>query len=246
MSRFFHKKTPHEIIREQKLNIGKSIREIQREIKRLEREETRMTNEIKKLAKLGRQNAVKAMAKDLVTTKHQIDKLETVVAQLNSTKNKLTEMNSVVAVTEAMNGICVAMQRVNDATQLPAMQKVMNDFEKQNQELGIKTTMASDMINSGMQEEGVEEEAELEIDRVLTEIGLDVENGLKPVPQRTAASKRQTERRQMQMEGGGMKGRKQNVEDDDLDLPGARKPKAFDDEEEDEEDDDIVSRLANL
>ena len=125
---FFHKKTPQEIIREQKLNISHSIREIQREIKRLEREEKRLTNEIKRMAKAGRTGTVRVVAADLVKTKKQIDKLETVVAQLNSTKMKLTEMSSMVAVTDAMQGVTTAMRKVNQATKLPAMQKVVNDF----------------------------------------------------------------------------------------------------------------------
>ena len=124
----FKKKTQQEIIRDQKLAIGRSVREIQREIRRLEREEARQTAEIKKMARAGRQGTVKVMAADLVKTKKQIDKLNIVVAQLNSTKMKLTEMSSMVAVTEAMTGVTQAMRSVNQATNLPAMQKVMDDF----------------------------------------------------------------------------------------------------------------------
>ncbi|EDR21527.1 charged multivesicular body protein 2A, putative [Entamoeba dispar SAW760] len=247
MSKLFHKKTPQEIVREQKLNISKSIREITRESKRLEREEVRLTNEIRKMARLGRTNTVKVMAADLVKTKKQIDKLQVVIAQLNSTKMKLTEMSSMVAVTEAMNGVTNAMRKVNEATKLPAMQKVMNDFEKQNAELGIKNTMVSDMVNEGYEGDDIEEETELEVDKVLTEIGLDVENGLKPVPETRQRNTRLKERRQVQMEGGVKTKKGSNEQPEDLDVPGSRVPKAFNEGEEDgDDDDDIVSRIANL
>ncbi|BFU24478.1 SNF7 family protein [Entamoeba histolytica HM-1:IMSS-B] len=246
MSRLFHKKTPQEIVREQKLNISKSIREITRESKRLEREEVRLTNEIRKMARLGRTNTVKVMAADLVKTKKQIDKLQVVIAQLNSTKMKLTEMSSMVAVTEAMNGVTNAMRKVNEATKLPAMQKVMNDFEKQNAELGIKNTMVSDMVNEGYEGDDIEEETELEVDKVLTEIGLDVENGLKPVPETRQRNTRLKERRQVQMEGGVKTRNEGNEQPEDLDTPGSRVPKAFNEGEDDEDEDDIVSRIANL
>ncbi|EKE42235.1 hypothetical protein ENUP19_0061G0134 [Entamoeba nuttalli] len=246
MSRLFHKKTPQEIVREQKLNISKSIREITRESKRLEREEVRLTNEIRKMARLGRTNTVKVMAADLVKTKKQIDKLQVVIAQLNSTKMKLTEMSSMVAVTEAMNGVTNAMRKVNEATKLPAMQKVMNDFEKQNAELGIKNTMVSDMVNEGYEGDDIEEETELEVDKVLTEIGLDVENGLKPVPETRQRNTRLKERRQVQMEGGVKTRKEGNEQPEDLDTPGSRVPKAFNEGEDDEDEDDIVSRIANL
>ncbi|ELP87769.1 charged multivesicular body protein 2A, putative [Entamoeba invadens IP1] len=235
---FFHKKTPQEIVREQKLNIGRSIREITRESKRLEREELKLTNEIKKQARAGRTNTVKVMAADLVRTKQQIDKLQTVVAQLNSTKMKLTEMSSMVAVNDAMSGVTNAMRKVNEATKLPAMQKVVNDFEKQNNELGIKTTMVGEMVNDSYQGENIEEQTELEVDKVLTEIGLDVENGLKPVPERREATRKVREKKIVQVEGAD----DQPVQ---APQPGSSKPKAFDDGDDDD-DDDIVNRIANL
>ncbi|KAL7712322.1 SNF7 family protein [Entamoeba marina] len=235
MSRLFHKKTPQEIAREQKLNISKSIREINREIKRLEREESRLTNDIKKMARAGRSNTVKVMAGDLVKTKKQIDKLQVIVAQLNSTKMKMTEVSSMAAVTEAMTGVTNAMNKVNQATKLPAMQKVVNDFEKQNSELGIKTAMVGDMVQEGYNADEIEEEGELEIDKVLSSIGLDVENGLRPVPE-TRRTERNRERRQRQLEGGVKSGK-----DEDDDIPASRVPQAFDDSDEDE--DDIIARI---
>ena len=63
-----------EVLRENKRLINRAIRELDREKMGLEREEKRLTMEIKKAAKENQMSAVKIMAKDLVRTRQHIAK----------------------------------------------------------------------------------------------------------------------------------------------------------------------------
>ena len=63
-----------EVLRENKRLINRAIRELDREKMGLEREEKRLTMEIKKAAKENQMPAVKIMAKDLVRTRQHVAK----------------------------------------------------------------------------------------------------------------------------------------------------------------------------
>lgn len=63
-----------EVMRENKRMINRAVRELDREKVGLEREEKRLTMEIKKAAKENQMKAVKIMAKDLVRTRQHVTK----------------------------------------------------------------------------------------------------------------------------------------------------------------------------
>jgi charged multivesicular body protein 2A len=63
-----------EVLRENKRTINRAIRELDREKAGLERDEKRLTVEIKKAAKENQMQSVKIMAKDLVRTRQHITK----------------------------------------------------------------------------------------------------------------------------------------------------------------------------
>jgi Snf7 len=63
-----------EVMRENKRMINRAVRELDREKVGLEREEKRLTMEIKKAARENQIGAVRTMAKDLVRTRQHISK----------------------------------------------------------------------------------------------------------------------------------------------------------------------------
>ncbi|KAG6504574.1 hypothetical protein ZIOFF_036908 [Zingiber officinale] len=79
---FGKRKTPAELLRENKRMLDKSIREIERERQGLQAQEKKLIVEIKKTAKQGQMAAVKVMAKDLIRTRHQITKFYALKSQL--------------------------------------------------------------------------------------------------------------------------------------------------------------------
>lgn len=72
---FGKKKTPAEILRENKRMLDKAIRELDRERMGLQTQEKKIVAEIKKMAKDGQMDAVKVMAKSLVRNRHAVTKL---------------------------------------------------------------------------------------------------------------------------------------------------------------------------
>lgn len=64
------------------------------------------------------------------------------------------------------------MKTMNRRVNLPAIQKIMMDFEKQNMTMELKEEMMNESIDDALNEEGEEEETDEVINKVLDEIGI--------------------------------------------------------------------------
>ena len=66
------KKTPKELARENKRIVDRAVRQIERERMKLDTNEKKVLEEIKKLAKKNQHGPAKALSKDLIRTRNQI------------------------------------------------------------------------------------------------------------------------------------------------------------------------------
>nr|CAD1822082.1 unnamed protein product [Ananas comosus var. bracteatus] len=184
---FGKKKTPAELLRENKRMLDKSIREIERERQGLQAQEKKLIAEIKKTAKQGQMGAAKVMAKDLIRTRHQITKFYALKSQLQGVSLRIQTMKSTQAMGEAMKGVTRAMQQMNRQMNLPELQKIMQEFERQNEQMEMVSEVMGDAIDDAL--EGYEEEEETEelVNQVLDEIGVDVNAELVKAPSSAVA-----------------------------------------------------------
>lgn len=179
---FGSRKTPEQMLRENKRLIDKSIREIDRERTNMERQETKLKNDIKKAAKDGHMDSVKIMARDLVRTRTNIKKFYLMRANMQGVQMKLTTIKSSTTMAQSMKGVTKAMQRMNKKVNLPQFQKLIMEFEKQNEMMDMKSEMITDAIDDAMGASDDEEETDQVLNQVLGELGLSIGDGLVPVP----------------------------------------------------------------
>jgi len=203
MSRLFHRKTPQEMMREQQRLVQRSIREIDRERMSLQQNEKKTIIEIKKLAKQGQVPAAKILAKDLVRTRSYITKMYTMRAQLQTVSMQLSTMKTTAAMNSAMAGATKAMMRMNAKMNLPAMQKITMEFQKQNEIMGMKEEMINDTLDE-MADEDEDEESEEVINQTLEEIGIDLGASLADVPATKTATKASAQKARPQKVAAGV------------------------------------------
>ena len=86
---FGKKKTPKELLRENKRQIDRAIRDIDRERMSLQSQEKKLIVEMKKMAKNNQNEAVKVMAKSLIRMRHNITKYYTVKSQLQAVSMRM-------------------------------------------------------------------------------------------------------------------------------------------------------------
>jgi charged multivesicular body protein 2A len=183
MGGVFGKEKPlKEQLRENKRMITRAIRELDREKRSLEKEEQRLTIEIKKMAKENQMKAVKIMAKDLVRTRQYITKFIEMRSHLQGCALKLQTVKSHAAMAEAMANTAKAMHKMNKAVNVPAINKMMAEFEKENMKSEMMQEMMGDAIDDALEGEEDEEEEEKIVNQVLDEIGIDMQNEVPNAP----------------------------------------------------------------
>jgi charged multivesicular body protein 2A len=173
MGNLFGKEKPlKEVLRENKRMINRAVRELDRERTSLEREEKRLTIEIKKAAKQQQMTAVNIMAKDLVRTRAHITKFIEMRSHLQSCGLKLQTVKSHQAMADAMKSTTKAMMKMNKVVDAPAINKMMKDFEKENMKSELMQEVMGDMMDDVMEQDGDEEEEGKIVSQVLDEIGV--------------------------------------------------------------------------
>jgi len=112
------------------------------------------------------------MAKDLVRTRTYITKFIEMRSHLQGASLKLQTVKSHQALAESMSSVAKAMIKVNKAVNVPAINKMMQDFARENEKSELMQEMMGDAMDDVM--EGNEEEEEQVVNQVLDEIGIKV------------------------------------------------------------------------
>lgn len=71
-----------------------------------------------------------------------------------------------------MSGVTKAMANMNRQLNLPQIQKILHEFEKQSEIMDMKEEMINEHIDDAMEDEGDEEESDAVVSQVLDELGL--------------------------------------------------------------------------
>ena len=159
-------------MRQQQRALNRTVRELDRERTKLEQQEKKIIADIKKMAKQGQMDAVKIMAKDLVRTRNFVKKFILMRANIQAVSLKIQTMRSTAAMAKAMQGVTKAMATMNKKMNLPQLQKIMMEFEKQSEIMDMKDEMMSDTMDDVLGEEDDEEESEAVVQQVFDELGL--------------------------------------------------------------------------
>lgn len=75
---------------------------------------------------------------------------------------------------EAMKGVTKAMGQMNRQMNLPNLQKIMQDFERQNEKMELTMEVMGDAIDDALEGDEEEEETDDLVNQVLDEIGIDI------------------------------------------------------------------------
>lgn len=183
------------------------MRDLDRERMKMEQQEKKVIADIKKLAKDNQMDAVKIMAKDLVRTRRQARKFMLMKANIQvkspsihpstlsnkilyhfqAVSLKIQTLKSQNTMAQAMKGVSRAMANMNRQLNLPQIQQILHEFEKQSEIMDMKEEMINDAIDDAMEDEGDEEESDAVVAQVLDELGLQLTDQLSGLPQASGA-----------------------------------------------------------
>ena len=175
------KKTPEEIVKENKRLINKSLRHLERERSKMEREEPKILNDIKKLAQKGLHGPAKIRAKDLARLRNQVSQLYVLGSQLKGITMQLAAVQGNAAVMEALQKSTQAISAVEHSMSIKDIMNMVKDYAKESEKLGMKTEMMGDAVEEAIDTGDVDAEGEKIYSQICDDINVDYENDAGPI-----------------------------------------------------------------
>lgn len=179
---FGKRMSPAERLRKHQRSLEKTQRELDRERVKLENQEKKLIQEIKKSARNGQMGACKIQAKDLVRTRRYVEKFCAMRTQLQAISLRIQTVRTNEQMMQAMKGATGILGNMNRSMNLPALQRIAMEFERENDVMDQRQEMMDDAIDdiTGLEDEIDGEEI---VEQVLEEIGVDLKNSMGDTPQ---------------------------------------------------------------
>ncbi|EYC08514.1 hypothetical protein Y032_0065g3590 [Ancylostoma ceylanicum] len=179
MGLFGKKKDPKEQVREMQRKMRGEIRALDRQIYGIQREEQKVTKEIKEAAKKGDRDVCVVLAKSLLQSRKAVAKIHVSKAQINSvimcmqeqlaTMRMAGSLQKSTQVLQAMQNLVKFSELSIAFCQVPEIMKTMREMSQEMMKLGIIDEMIEETMDS-MEPADLEEAAQEEVDRILWEV----------------------------------------------------------------------------
>lgn len=155
-------------------------RELERERVKLEVQEKKLLNEIKRSVKNNQLSAAKIQAKDLVRTRNYINKFNNMKTQLQAISLRIQSVRSNDQMTKSMRDATGLLSMMNQAMNLPQLQKISMDFERQNDLMDQRQEFMDEAIDNVMEDDEMDEDEEAEqiFNEILDQVGIDLSTKL--------------------------------------------------------------------
>ncbi|GAA5943628.1 hypothetical protein JCM3775_005832 [Rhodotorula graminis] len=171
VSRFLWGPTPQEKVRKWQQQLKKEQRALDREIHALDSAATKVKGDVKRLAQKGDTKNAKLLAREVVRSNRQKQRMLTSKAQLNSINMQLGHQLAMVKVTGTLQASTDIMKASNALVQLPQLAGTMREMSAEMMKAGIMTEMLDDTMETlDDADEELEDEAQEEVDKVLWQI----------------------------------------------------------------------------
>ncbi|KAK5080149.1 ESCRT-III subunit protein did4 [Exophiala xenobiotica] len=179
---FGKRMTPQEKLRKHQRALEKTMRELDREKKKLEGQQNTLQRSIKQNAEKGQLNAAKVQAKDLARTRKYIERFNQTSVQLKAISLRIQTVRTNEQMMQSMKGATRIIGGMNRTMNLPALSKIAQDFERENDIMEQRQEMMEDAVDDALGDPAEEEESEETINQILDELGVEFNSKLGETP----------------------------------------------------------------
>ncbi|KIO32838.1 hypothetical protein M407DRAFT_241276 [Tulasnella calospora MUT 4182] len=162
--------TPEERVRTWQQKLKTQQRGLDREIRQLTMAQSKAKASVKQLALKGDVKSARVLAKEVVRSEKQKQKLHVSKARLGSIGIQLSHQLAMVKVTGSLQKSTEIMKLSNDLIKLPQIGAAMREMSMEMTKAGIMEEMMEDTLATLDDDEELEEEADAEVDAVLFNI----------------------------------------------------------------------------
>lgn len=168
-----HPLVPPERVKQVQSQLRSEQRHLDREIRNIDSAVAKAKAEVKRLATKSDVKSAKILARQVVRSQAQRNRLVTSKARLNSIGLQLNHQMAMYKVTGSMQKSAEIMKLSNQLVKLPQMSATMRQMSEEMVKAGIMEEIMEDTLDSGVlgeDEEELEEEAQGQVDKVLFEL----------------------------------------------------------------------------
>ncbi|KAI0036766.1 vacuolar sorting protein Vps24 [Vararia minispora EC-137] len=169
INRFIYGPTPEERVSAWQTKLRGEGRTLDREMRQLDTETAKIKTSLKQAAKRGDVKSARVLARAIVRSSKQKDRLAVSKARLNSISMQLKEQLAMAKFTGSLQKSTEIMKLSNSLLKLPQISVTMREMSMEMTKAGIMEEMLDDIIDAEEDEE-LEEEADAEVDKVLFEL----------------------------------------------------------------------------
>ncbi|CDZ98720.1 Vacuolar sorting protein VPS24 [Phaffia rhodozyma] len=172
---FLYGKPPAEQLQEWQRKVAREQRQLDKEIRELTVGQQKVRADVKRLATKGDLKNARVLAREVVRSNKQVDRLHTSKARLKSVGMQLTHQSAMLKVTGSLQKSTEIMKLTNQLVKLPELSAAMRQMSMEMTKAGIMEEMMDDTLESlDEDQEELDEEADAEVDKVLYDLtGLD-------------------------------------------------------------------------
>ena len=202
-------------IKENQRMIRKAVRELDREIGKMQSNQKKLEKDIKKYAKENQTATVKIMVKDLVRNKNYVNRFIMMKTQLTAVGLKIQTIKSNEAMSSAMKDVSKCLVLLNKQMSVPELQKVMNEFMTEQEKNDLQQEIMNDTMDEAMMEDDSEQQEDAIYNQVMDELGLQFGEEVPMAPSSEISGAKVAEAEQLPVPAGGHNGDNKNKGDDD-------------------------------
>ncbi|KAL0574673.1 Vacuolar protein-sorting-associated protein 24 [Marasmius crinis-equi] len=169
INRFLYGPTPEEKVRAWQSKLRTESRHLDREMRQLDMATSKARQTVKQLATKGDVKSARILAKEVVRSEKQKDRLSVSKARLGSIGTQLQHQLAMAKVTGSLQKSTEIMKLSNSLIKLPQVSQTMRDMSMEMTKAGIMEEMLEDTLEMEDDEE-LEEEADEEVDKVLFQL----------------------------------------------------------------------------
>ncbi|KAF2073708.1 hypothetical protein CYY_004996 [Polysphondylium violaceum] len=164
---FLKKPSPEEMVKKWKRELRKEDRGLDTQLRAIDLQEKKTIRMIKERVKAGDKTSAKTLAKEIVNSRRAKERIYVAKATMNSVSMQLQSNLAMAKVAGNLAKSTDIMKMMNDLVKLPELNKVMMAMGSEMTKAGIMEEMISDVFD---RDEDLEEEAEIEVEKIMDEI----------------------------------------------------------------------------
>ncbi|CAH3175374.1 unnamed protein product [Porites lobata] len=162
-------KTPKEQVQEWCRGLRKENRNLDRQIRAIQREEEKATRSLRDAAKKGQKDVCMILGKEIVQSRKAVSKIYASKAQLNSVEMSMKNQLATLRLAGSLEKSSEVMRYMQQLVKVPEIQATMQELSKEMMKAGIIEEMLEDTFE-GLEEDDLEEAAQEEVEKVLFEV----------------------------------------------------------------------------